>query len=73
MTRRTYILEGLCCPNCAAAIDEGVKKLPEVKNASVDFPNTGLAIEFEGDETALFGAVAGIVRDVDEDIILKAS
>jgi Cd2+/Zn2+-exporting ATPase len=73
MTGRTYILEGLCCPKCAAAIDERVKRLPEVKKASVDFQNIRLAIEFEGDETALFGAIAGIARDVDEDIIVKAS
>jgi copper chaperone CopZ len=48
--QREYILEGLCCPNCAADIDEKVKRLPEVKQASVDFPNTRLTLEFEGDE-----------------------
>jgi Cd2+/Zn2+-exporting ATPase len=73
MTRRTYTLEGLCCPNCAAEIDERVKKLPEVREASVDFPNTRLVIEFEGNEATLFETIAGIARKVDEDIIVKAS
>jgi Cd2+/Zn2+-exporting ATPase len=72
MTRKTYVLDGLCCPNCAAEIDEGVKKLPEVKQASVDFPNTRLTLEFEGDERGLFETIAGIARKVDEDIIVKA-
>ena len=72
MTRKTYVLEGLCCPNCAAEIDEQVKRLPEVKQASVDFPNTRLAVEFEGDESALRETIAGIARNVDEDITVKA-
>jgi Cd2+/Zn2+-exporting ATPase len=72
MTRRTYVLDGLCCPNCAAEIDEEIKKLPEVQQASVDFPNTRLTVEFEGDEGSLFEAIAGIARNVDEDIILRA-
>jgi Cd2+/Zn2+-exporting ATPase len=51
MTRKTYVLEGLCCPNCAAEIDEKVKRLLEVKQASVNFPNTRLTVEFEGAKT----------------------
>jgi Cd2+/Zn2+-exporting ATPase len=72
MTKKTYVLEGLCCPNCAAEIDEQVKRLPEVKYASVDFPNTRLIVEFEGDESALLETIAGIARNVDEDIAIKA-
>jgi Cd2+/Zn2+-exporting ATPase len=73
MAKKTYLLEGLCCPNCAAEIDKEVKKLPVVKQAAVDFPNTRLTLEFEGDEKTLLNAIAGIVRNVDEDIIVKAS
>jgi Cd2+/Zn2+-exporting ATPase len=72
MTKKTCLLEGLCCPNCAAEIDKQVKKLPEVKHSSVDFPNTRLTLEFEGDENALLETIAGIVRNVDEDITIKA-
>jgi Cd2+/Zn2+-exporting ATPase len=72
MTRKTYLLEGLCCPNCAAEIDKKVKRLPEVKQASVDFPNTRLTLEFEGDESRLFETIAAIARNVDEDITVKA-
>ncbi|MDR0628052.1 MAG: cation transporter [Treponema sp.] len=72
MTRKTYLLEGLCCPNCAVKIDEQVKRLPGVKQTSVDFQSTRLSLEFEGDESSLPGAIAGIVRSVDEDIIVTA-
>jgi Cd2+/Zn2+-exporting ATPase len=72
MTRRTYLLEGLCCPNCAAEIDEKVKQLPGIRQASVDFQNTRLTLEYEGDQSALLETIAGIARNVDEDIIVKA-
>ena len=72
MTRKTYLLEGLCCPNCAVKIDEQVKRLPGVKQTSVDFQSTRLSLEFEGDESSLPGAIAGIVQSVDEDIIVTA-
>ncbi|MDR0723126.1 MAG: cation transporter [Treponema sp.] len=71
MTRKTYVLEGLCCPNCAAKIDEKVKELPQVKQASVDFQNTRLTLVYEGDESALLETIAGIARSVDEDIVVK--
>jgi Cd2+/Zn2+-exporting ATPase len=73
MTRRTCVLDGLCCPNCAAEIDEKIKKLPEVKQALIDFPGALLTIEFGGDEASLFETIAGIARNVDEDIMLRAS
>jgi copper chaperone CopZ len=59
MTKETYLLEGL---NCAAQIDEAVKGLPGVKEAAV----------YEGDGARLRDAVIGIVRDVDEDVVVKA-
>jgi copper chaperone CopZ len=72
MMQKTYDLEGLCCPKCAAEIDGAVKRLSAVKQASVDFSNARLAVEFEGDENALFVSIAGIVRNVDEDIVVTA-
>ena len=38
-------LEGLCCANCAAKIEEGVKKIPGVKEASLSFMTQRLTIE----------------------------
>jgi cation transport ATPase len=34
--KTTYILDGLCCPNCAAKIQQAAGKLPGVKTANVD-------------------------------------
>lgn len=44
-------LEGLCCANCAAKIEEGVKKLSGVENASLSFMTQRLTMEIEEDKT----------------------
>lgn len=40
-------LEGLCCANCAAKIEEGIKKLEGVKEASLSFMTQRLTMEVE--------------------------
>jgi Cd2+/Zn2+-exporting ATPase len=71
--KRTYVLEGLCCPNCAAKISEMVREVRGVKQASLKYPDTRLFVEFEGDEASLLKVIAYIVRNVDADIVVKAT
>lgn len=44
-------LEGLCCANCAAKIEEGVKKLSGVESASLSFMTQRLTMEVEEDKS----------------------
>lgn len=44
-------LEGLCCANCAAKIEEGVKKLSGVESASLSFMTQRLTMEIEEDKS----------------------
>ncbi|WP_394525828.1 cation transporter [Lacrimispora sp. JR3] len=44
-------LEGLCCANCAAKIEEGVKKLSGVESASLSFMTQRLTVEVEETKT----------------------
>lgn len=48
--RKIIKLEGLCCANCAAKIEEGVKKLDGVKEASLSFMTERLTMEVEDDK-----------------------
>ncbi|MDR1429470.1 MAG: cadmium-translocating P-type ATPase [Spirochaetaceae bacterium] len=50
MNERTYILEGLCCPRCAAKIEKHVGALEGVSRALVDFSVQKLTIEAENPE-----------------------
>jgi copper chaperone CopZ len=49
--KRIVKLEGLCCANCAAKIEEGVKKLSGVENASLSFMTQRLTMEIEEDKS----------------------
>lgn len=40
-------LEGLCCANCAAKIEEGVKKLAGVNEVSLSFMTQRMVLEVE--------------------------
>ena len=59
-------LEGLCCANCAAKIEEGVKKLDGVNSASLSFMTQRLIMEVEdGREDALVEAARAVAAKVE--------
>ena len=45
----TYKLENLDCAHCAAKIEEGIKKLPGVESANVNFLTQKLIISAQDD------------------------
>ena len=59
-------LEGLCCANCAAKIEEGVKKLDGVNSASLSFMTQRLIMEVEdGREEELVEAARTVAAKVE--------
>lgn len=71
-TTKRYLLEGLCCTNCAAAIEREVGQVDGVKQAKVDFAATSITVDFDGDEDRILKAVTDISTEIDEDIAVKA-
>lgn len=43
--KRSLKLEGLCCANCAAKIEEGINALPQVESAKVAFMTERLVLQ----------------------------
>jgi copper chaperone CopZ len=65
-------LEGLCCANCAAKIEEGVKKIPGVKEASLSFMTQRLTIEAkEGMEDTVVEAARKIAHKIEPEAEFK--
>ncbi|MDO5408003.1 MAG: cation transporter [Eubacteriales bacterium] len=65
-------LEGLCCANCAAKIEEGVKKLEGVKSASLSFMTQRLIMEVEdGREEELMEAARKIKDKIEPEADFK--
>lgn len=65
-------LEGLCCANCAAKIEEGVKKIPGVKEASLSFMTQRLTIEAEdGRENSVVEAAKAVAFKIEPEAEFK--
>ncbi len=72
--KKTFKLEDLDCANCAAKMENGIKKLEGVQSASVSFMTQRLTIEAEEkDFDAIMKQVAAVCRKVEPDcrIIMK--
>ena len=66
--KQEFVLEGLNCPNCAARIEADVKKLPQVKTASLNLMQQTLTLETEED---LHAAVEKIVHRYEPDVKVR--
>ena len=70
--KKAFKLEGLDCANCAAKIENAVKKLAGVTAASVNFVTTKMVIEAEDariDEVVK--SAHDIVRKFEPDVVAK--
>ena len=70
--KKTFKLEDLDCANCAAKMEEGIKKLPGVTNAQVSFLSQKMTIE-AADEgfDALMDQVVKLCRKIEPDCVIK--
>lgn len=70
--KKTFILEDLCCANCAAKIEAGVRALEGVTGASVNFITTKMVIEGEdGKIDDIVKKAKKIVKKIEPDVTVK--
>ncbi len=71
--KREFILEGLCCGNCAAKIEREVGKLEGVSFAAVDFLSKTLTIEIADDAKTdrLIAQADAIVKKHEPDVVMS--
>ena len=70
--KKTYLLEDLCCANCAAAIERGVAKIDGVQSASVSFLTTKLVVEAEeAGYDEIFKQIQKVVKKTEPDVTIK--
>ncbi len=65
--RKIYQLENLDCANCAAKIENAVKDINGVKNASVSFMTQKLMIETDADIDQIMEEVKKVIQKVEPD------
>jgi copper chaperone CopZ len=72
--KKTFKLIDLDCANCAAKMEDAIKKLPGVTDASVSFMTQKMTVEAEdGQFDAIMKDVVKVCRKVEPDceIVLK--
>ncbi|WP_027634696.1 cation transporter [Clostridium hydrogeniformans] len=70
--RKKFRLQGLDCANCAAKIENAIKKLPVVNEVTVDFMTTKLILEAdEGNMEEAVNASKEIIRKMEPDVVVK--
>ncbi len=71
--KKTYLLEGLDCANCAAKIEKGVAELEGVHSASVSFLTTKMVLDVDEDKIKdVEKAAAKLIRKLEPDTHMKA-
>lgn len=64
---KTYELENLDCANCAAKMEDAIKKIKGVKNASVSFMAQKLTIETDENLDEIMVEVTAVMNKVEPD------
>lgn len=70
--KKTYLLEGLDCANCAAEVERNVGKLDGVNSASVNFLTLKMVldVEEEGFEET-YKKIVKTVKKTEPDVVIK--
>ena len=69
--KKVFILEDLCCANCAAKIEEAVAKLEGVEKASVAFLTQKMVVECDDDKAeTLVKEIKKIVKKIEPDVTM---
>lgn len=70
--KKAFRLEGLGCANCAAKIENAIRKLNGVNAASVNFLTTKMTIDADDDKMDdIVRAASDIVRRIEPDVVVK--
>ena len=72
MAQKVYLIENLCCANCAAKIEAKFNELPEVEQAVIVFPTKQLRLT-AADPDALIDRLTEIARTVEGEVVFRAA
>ena len=71
--KKNYILEDLDCANCAAKIEEAIKKVEGVNECSVSFITEKMVVELDdNNEKKIEKEIKKVIKKIEPDTTLKA-
>ena len=72
MAQKVYLIENLCCANCAAKIEAKINEVPEVEQAVIVFPTKQLRLT-AADPDALIEKLTVLARTVEDGVVFKSA
>lgn len=70
--KKTYLIEDLCCANCANKIETAIQKLDGVTSASLNFIAQKLFVEFEDRvSNTITDSITKIAKKVEPDVSVE--
>ena len=70
--RKEYILHNLGCASCASRIEDAVRRLYGVSEASIVFASKTLTLEIDTDKSgAVFEQAKAIVKGIESDVVIQ--
>ena len=70
--KKRYKLENLCCANCAAKMEDGIRKLPGVKDATIAFMAQKLTIDADDERfDEIMQEVIKVAKKIEPDCVIK--
>lgn len=70
--KKRYVIEELCCANCAAKMEEGIRKIEGVNSANVNFLTQKLTLDAEESRLdSILDEAARIIQKIEPDCVLK--
>lgn len=65
-------LEGLCCANCAAKIENKVQKIPDIEEANLSFMTQKLTIVAPDDKIeVIVDEASKIAKQIEDEVVVK--
>ena len=69
--KKRYVIEDLCCANCAAKMEENIRKIEGVNSANVNFLTQKLTLDAEEARLeSLLDEAERIIKKIEPDCVL---
>ena len=70
--KKRYTIEDLCCANCAAKMEAGIRKIEGVNSATINFLTQKLTLDAEDERLeSILDQAEAIIRKIEPDCVLK--
>ncbi len=69
--KKTIILKGLDCASCAANLEDKLKKIQGIKDASINFLMGKLNLELENEDTEILDKAIKVIKKAEPSVKIE--